>query len=82
MEISYPNKVRVYGKNPNTLCIPHISHIPHHTSNGTISTDAVITLGTTVEQQIRKRADIDENGYVNALDARMIMRAAAGAIEL
>jgi hypothetical protein len=27
-------------------------------------------------------ADIDENGYVNALDARMILHAAAGAITI
>lgn len=42
----------------------------------------MIALEIKVSGKYVSEADIDENGYVNALDARMIMQAAAGAIEL
>ena len=41
-----------------------------------------IALEIAVSGEYVPEADIDENGYVNALDARMIMQAAAGRIEL
>jgi hypothetical protein len=46
------------------------------------SADVVIALQIAVSGEYVPEADIDENGYVNALDARMIMQAAAGAIDL
>ena len=46
------------------------------------SADVVIALEIAVSGKYLSEADIDENGCVNALDARMIMQAAAGAIEL
>jgi len=42
----------------------------------------VIALRIAVSGKYMPEADIDENGYVNALDALMIMQAAAGAITL
>ena len=51
--------------------------------DGTLtSADILIALQIAVSGEYVPEADIDENGCVNALDARMIMRAAAGRIEL
>jgi len=44
--------------------------------------DAAIALQIAVSGEYVPEADIDENGCVNALDARMILQAAAGRIEL
>jgi hypothetical protein len=46
------------------------------------SADAVIALQIAVSGEFVEEADIDENGCVNALDARMILQAAAGNIEI
>ena len=46
------------------------------------SADMLIALQIAVSGEYRDDADVDRNGYVNALDARMIMQAAAGRIEL
>jgi hypothetical protein len=46
------------------------------------SADVLIALEIAVSGEYVSDADIDENGYVNALDARMIMQAAAGAITI
>ena len=46
------------------------------------SADAVIALRIAVSGEFVEEADIDENGCVNALDARMILQAAAGNIEI
>jgi len=53
----------------------------NHDGNVT-SADVLIALQIAVSGEYVPEADIDENGYVNALDARMIMQAAAGRIEL
>ncbi len=51
--------------------------------DGTLtSADVLIALEIAVSGGYLLEADIDESGYVNALDARMIMQAAAGTIEL
>jgi parallel beta-helix repeat protein len=51
--------------------------------DGTLtSADVLIALEIAVSGEYVPEADIDENGCVNALDARMIMQAAAGRIEL
>ncbi|RKY40413.1 MAG: hypothetical protein DRP85_08615 [Candidatus Makaraimicrobium thalassicum] len=51
--------------------------------DGTLtSADVVIALDIAVSGKYVPEADIDKNGYVNVLDARMIMQAAADAIEL
>jgi hypothetical protein len=44
--------------------------------------DVLIALEIAVSGEYVPEADIDENGCVNALDARMIMQAAAGRIKL
>ena len=44
--------------------------------------DVLIALQIAVRSEYRPEADMDENGYVNALDARVIMQVAAGRIEL
>ena len=44
--------------------------------------DAVIALRIAVSGEFVEEADIDENGCVNALDARMILQAAVGNIEI
>ena len=46
------------------------------------SADVLIALEIAVSGEYVPEADIDENGCVNALDARMIMQAAAGRIKL
>ena len=46
------------------------------------SADVLIALEIAVSGEYVSDADIDENGYVNALDACMIMQAAAGAITI
>jgi len=46
------------------------------------SADVAIALQIAVSGKYVPEADIDKNGYVNVLDARMIMQAAAGRIEL
>jgi outer membrane protein assembly factor BamB len=53
----------------------------NHDGNLT-SADVLIALEIAVSGEYVSDADIDENGYVNALDARMIMQAAAGAITI
>jgi len=53
----------------------------NHDGNVT-SADVLIALQIAVSGEYVPEADIDENGCVNALDARMIMQAAAGRIEL
>jgi hypothetical protein len=53
----------------------------NHDGNVT-SADVVIALQIAVSGEYVPEADIDKNGYVNVLDARMIMQAAAGRIEL
>jgi hypothetical protein len=53
----------------------------NHDGNVT-SADVLIALEIAVSGEYVPEADIDENGCVNALDARMIMQAAAGRIEL
>jgi hypothetical protein len=53
----------------------------NHDGNIT-STDVRIALGIIFSSKYLEEADIDENGYVNVLDARMIMQATAGNIEL
>ena len=52
-------------------------------SDGNVtSADVLIALQIAVSGEYVPEADIDGNGCVNALDARMIMQAAAGRIEL
>ncbi len=46
------------------------------------SADALIALAIAASGEFVEEADIDENGCVNALDACMILQAAAGAISL
>jgi len=53
----------------------------NHDGNVT-SADVVIALQIAVSGEYVPEADIDKNGCVNALDARMILQAAAGAITL
>jgi hypothetical protein len=53
----------------------------NHDGNVT-STDVLIALEIAVSGEYVPEADIDKNGCVNALDARMILQAAAGRIEL
>ena len=53
----------------------------NHDGNVT-SADVLIALRIAVSGEYVPEADIDENSYVNALDARMIMQVAAGRIAL
>jgi parallel beta-helix repeat protein len=46
------------------------------------SADVLIALQIAVSGEYRDDADVDWNGYVNALDARMILQAAGGRIEI
>jgi parallel beta-helix repeat protein len=62
-------------------CNPHLKGDLNH--DGTLtSADVLIALEIAVSGGYLLEADIDESGYVNALDARRIMQAAAGAIKL
>ena len=60
-------------------CNPHLKGDLNH-DGALTSADVLIALEIAVSGGYLLEADIDESGYVNALDARMIMQAAAGAI--
>jgi hypothetical protein len=49
--------------------------------NALTSTDAAIVLQTRIRAANAGDADINENGYVNVLDAIMVLQVAAGNIE-
>jgi hypothetical protein len=53
----------------------------NHDGNIT-SADVQIALGIVFSSKYSQEADMDENGYINILDVRMIMQEAAGNIEL
>jgi parallel beta-helix repeat protein len=60
-------------------CNPQMKGDLNHDGKLT-SADVLIALEITVSGRYLLEADIDESGYVNALDAIMILQAAAGAI--
>jgi hypothetical protein len=60
-------------------CNPHLKGDLNY-DGALTSADVLIALEIAVSGGYLLEADIDESGYVNALDARMIMQAAAGAI--
>ncbi|GEM_PF-3192927 len=62
-------------------CNPQLKGDLNHDGKLT-SADVLIALEITVSGKYLLEADIDESGYVNAIDARMIMQAAAGVIDL
>ncbi len=58
-------------------CNPHLKGDLNHDSTLT-SADALIALEIAVSGGYLLEAGIDESGYVNALDALMILQAAGG----
>nr|QNO41759.1 hypothetical protein CNIJDLFC_00005 [Methanosarcinales archaeon ANME-2c ERB4] len=62
-------------------CNPQMKGDLNHDGKLT-SADVLIALEIAVSGRYLLEADMDESGYVNALDARMILQAAAGAIGL